>query len=486
MTTTPGDEGDQGALFSHGQGDVFARGASAGPPGASGASAGPPAPSGRRLVVETDGGSRGNPGHAGYGAVVREAGTGRVLAEWAGYLGIATNNVAEYMAVVNGLLASAELDPGATVEVRADSKLVVEQMSGRWKIKHADLRALAEQARAAFDPARVRYTWVPREQNTAADALANAVMDSHGQIRRNHDRPTAALRAVPGEVGVPWDVPAPASVRGPAHDAGPTADDAPATAAGAQVVAGNAQTTEEVVAARTNAPRMSGTPLPRMGGEPATVVLVRHGVTELTETGRYSGGDTPGPALSVQGRAQAERAAILVGRVGVDVWTDVPVPTAVVASPMVRTQETGAAVARSLGLPVVSDDRFAECRFGQWDGLTVPEIEAGWPGQVLDWATTADVRPPGGESLRDVGARVARGLRAVAARHQGATVVLAAHTVVIRAAVGLVGRLAPGHWSAVRIPPASLTIVRVWPRPDVDGRLVGDLTVVGCPSELVA
>lgn len=439
MTTTPGGPGHQGDLFA-------------------------PAPPGRPLVVETDGGSRGNPGHAGYGAVVREAGTGRVLAEWAGYLGIASNNVAEYTAVVNGLLAAAEIDPGATVEVRADSKLVVEQMSGRWRIKHAELRDLAEQARAAFDPARVRYTWVPREQNTAADALANAVMDSRGQIRRNHDRPSAALRAVPGEVGVPWEA-APADGPGPAD--GPRAP-------------------EEIVAARTNAPRMSGTPLPRVGGEPATVVLVRHGVTELTETGRYSGGDTPGPPLSAQGRAQADRAAALVGRVGVDVWTDLPVPTAVVTSPMVRARETGAAVARSLGVPVSNDDRFAECRFGDWDGLTVPQIEAGWPGQVLSWATTADLRPPGGESLRDVGARVARGLRDVAGRHQGATVVLAAHTVVIRAAVGLVGRLAPGHWSAVRIPPASVTIVRVWPRPDVDGRLVGDLTVVGCPSELGA
>ncbi|KAE8765162.1 bifunctional RNase H/acid phosphatase [Georgenia thermotolerans] len=408
----------------------------------------PPSGATRRLLVETDGGSRGNPGPGGYGAVVRDAATGRLLAERAAYLGVVSNNVAEYTGLVNGLRAAAEIDPGAAVEVRADSRLVVEQMSGRWKIKHAELGRLAEEARRAFDPARVRYTWVPRAQNTAADALANAVMDSRGQIARDH----AAGPAVPGEPGV---------VEAP----------------------GRGAASEARVAAAANTPRSSGTPLPRATGAPATLVLVRHGVTALTETGRYSGGDTAGPPLSDLGRAQAARAAALLKRVGDDVWPDLPTPGAVVASPMARARETGTALAGALGVPLRTDERFAECRFGDWDGLTVPEIEAGWPGGLLAWATSADVRPPGGESLRDVGARVARGLRDLA-DHQGATVALAAHTVVIRAAVGLVARMAPGHWSAVRIPPASLTIVRLWPDVDADGHLVGDLTVVGCPSEL--
>ena len=94
----------------------------------------------RRLVVEADGGSRGNPGPAGYGALVRDAGTGKVLAERAESVGRATNNVAEYGGLVAGLQAALDLDPTADVEVRMDSKLVVEQMSGRWKIKHPDMQ----------------------------------------------------------------------------------------------------------------------------------------------------------------------------------------------------------------------------------------------------------------------------------------------------------------------------------------------------------
>ncbi|MGI8716740.1 MAG: reverse transcriptase-like protein, partial [Lapillicoccus sp.] len=101
----------------------------------------------RRIVVEADGGSRGNPGVAGYGALVRDAGTGRVLAELAAPLGRVSNNVAEYCGLIAGLEAAMEVEPSADVEVRMDSKLVVEQMTGRWRIKHEDMRRLALQAR---------------------------------------------------------------------------------------------------------------------------------------------------------------------------------------------------------------------------------------------------------------------------------------------------------------------------------------------------
>jgi ribonuclease HI len=133
----------------------------------------------RRLLIEADGGSRGNPGVAGYGAVVRDAVTGEVLAEVYDGIGHATNNVAEYSGLLAGLRAGARLAPGADTEVRMDSKLVVEQMSGRWKIKHPDLRPLAMQAsQAARTLGRVTYTWVPRERNTDADRLANKAMDA--------------------------------------------------------------------------------------------------------------------------------------------------------------------------------------------------------------------------------------------------------------------------------------------------------------------
>ncbi len=135
--------------------------------------------SGRLLRVEADGGSRGNPGPAGYGALVRDGESGEVLREAAEAIGRATNNVAEYRGLLAGLRAAHELDPGARVEVAMDSKLVVEQMSGRWKIKHADMRALAAEAgQVARSFPSVSYRWIPRAQNSAADALANQAMDA--------------------------------------------------------------------------------------------------------------------------------------------------------------------------------------------------------------------------------------------------------------------------------------------------------------------
>lgn len=136
--------------------------------------------SGRRrlLIVEADGGSRGNPGHAGYGALVRDPESGAILVEKAGYLGKASNNVAEYSGLVAGLQLADEIDPSSRILVKMDSKLVVEQMEGRWKIKHADMRTLASKARSTVDPQRVRYEWIPRERNKDADRLSNEAMDA--------------------------------------------------------------------------------------------------------------------------------------------------------------------------------------------------------------------------------------------------------------------------------------------------------------------
>src|SRR5262249_34163450 len=131
-----------------------------------------------RLVVEADGGARGNPGPAGFGAVVRGPDAGEVLAERSGFLGTTTNNVAEYSGLIAGLSAAAELG-AREVEVRMDSKLVVEQMSGRWQIKHPGLRPLAAQAATLVrDFDAVRFEWIPRERNKLADALANKAVDA--------------------------------------------------------------------------------------------------------------------------------------------------------------------------------------------------------------------------------------------------------------------------------------------------------------------
>ncbi len=154
----------------------------------------------RQVIVEADGGSRGNPGPAGYGAVVFDASSHEVLAERKDFVGHATNNVAEYGGLIAGLQAAAEL--GATsVAVRMDSKLVVEQMAGRWRVKNEGLRPLADQAaalRAAFD--EVSFTWIPREQNTHADRLANEAMDlAAGEAAR----PVAAAPAWAPPSGTP-------------------------------------------------------------------------------------------------------------------------------------------------------------------------------------------------------------------------------------------------------------------------------------------
>ncbi|HWB38500.1 MAG TPA: reverse transcriptase-like protein, partial [Rugosimonospora sp.] len=147
-----------------------------------------------RVLVEADGGARGNPGPAGYGALVRDPETGEVLAERFASLGVATNNVAEYSGLIAGLAAAAELG-AREVEVRMDSKLVIEQMTGRWQIKHPALRPLAAQAAAhvaTFDT--VRFAWVPRERNRDADALANQAMDAAIGVEREAPLPPAAQK----------------------------------------------------------------------------------------------------------------------------------------------------------------------------------------------------------------------------------------------------------------------------------------------------
>ncbi len=129
----------------------------------------------RHFRLTADGGSRGNPGPAGYGAVVTE--NGKIIAELFDVIGTATNNVAEYSGLLAGLTHIHQLDKEATVEVAMDSKLVVEQMSGRWQIKHADMRDLAKQCRDAHSPSLVTYSWIPRDENSHADRLANKALD---------------------------------------------------------------------------------------------------------------------------------------------------------------------------------------------------------------------------------------------------------------------------------------------------------------------
>lgn len=404
----------------------------------------------RALVVEADGGSRGNPGPAGYGALVRDAATGRVITERAGYLGVTTNNVAEYSGLVAGLRAAAAIDPDAQVTVRMDSRLVVEQMSGRWKIKHDEMRRLAAEAKAAF-PRNVAYEWVPRAQNGAADRLANEAMDT---------AETAIVRDYgAGSVSGVESVAVPAGASAPDGDGGSRTDVEAPGAPGA----GPAEAA------------LAGAPVRADDDQPLTVVLACHGPT--APAAEFSGSSVPGPPLSARGRTCAAQLADLAYRIGRDAWTDLPRATAVVASPTARTRETAAAVGRRLGAAVTTDERFAEADLGEWEGLTAAEVDAGWPGLWHAFATGIS-SSPGGESLAEVGARVWGGLRDLVDGGTGRTVVVVGHAVPVGCAVGTVLGVPPTRWSRTRIAPASVTILRLW----ADG--TAELAAVGVPSDL--
>jgi ribonuclease HI len=138
----------------------------------------------RRLIVEADGGSRGNPGVAAGGSVVIDEATGEVLAELGVFVGVATNNVAEYNGMIAGVTRALAIDPSAELRIRLDSKLVVEQMSGRWKIKHPDMAQLAATARELLSGTPVVFEWIPRLENARADRMANESMDKKMSFAR--------------------------------------------------------------------------------------------------------------------------------------------------------------------------------------------------------------------------------------------------------------------------------------------------------------
>lgn len=130
------------------------------------------------LIGYFDGASRGNPGVAGAGSVIVDA-SGAELASRAEHLGRRTNNEAEYKGLIN-LLELARGIGAKRLTVRGDSKLVVSQMKGEWRIKEPRLAKLASEARSAAQGIDVVYEWVPRERNKRADELSNIAIDEAG------------------------------------------------------------------------------------------------------------------------------------------------------------------------------------------------------------------------------------------------------------------------------------------------------------------
>lgn len=363
------------------------------------------------LIVEADGGSRGNPGPAGSGAVVIDADTGEVILEIAKFIGVATNNVAEYTALKVGLEGALRINSSARILVRMDSKLVIEQMSGTWKIKHPDMIELAGAVQKIKTGHEVRFMWIPREQNSRADALANKAMDegSDSEVSAQGE----LLRSPIAE----FNQTGPSSVRAP-----------------------------------------SGVTEPL-----TTVVLIRHGRTHLTETKRISGRGGEDPKLSELGRADAKSAASAIARIGNSgPWSFLSPVSAIVSSPIQRAVDTANIIANELGLSVTMNDSIAEISFGDWDGFTNEEAKSKWPTEFAAWQGSWEIAPPNGEALADFDSRVMTGLFEIVAENAGRTVAIISHVMPIR---GIVRRAIAGGTSAYwapQISPCSISILRFW------------------------
>ena len=389
---------------------------------------------GPALIVEADGASRGNPGAAAYGAVLRDAATGAVVAETADTLGVATNNVAEYRGLIAGLRLAKDYNPHALVEVRMDSRLVVEQMSGNWKIKHPDMRPLALEAAAVYPPDQVTYRWVPREQNAAADRLANLALDKATRGERGTGNPgrvvsAAAATAPAARAAVP-DRPTLATGGGP----GPGVSSAVGSGGGPGVAPSGRE------ALRGWAPADLGSP--------TTLVLLRHGETALTAHKRFSG-IRQDVALSERGHHQAaEAAAALARRRTID---------AIVSSPLTRSRETADRVAAALGLPVETDDDLRECDFGEWEGLTFAEVQRQWPDDLTAWLASIEIAPPKGESIAEVATRVRRGRDRLIRHHPAETVLVVSHVTPIKQLVCLALGVEPSVVFRMELAPASIS-----------------------------
>lgn len=385
-----------------------------------------------KVIVEVDGGSRGNPGPAGFGAVVLSQDRSQVLGEQKQAIGVTTNNVAEYRGLIAGLEEARRLGADE-VAVSMDSKLVVEQMTGRWKVKHPGMAELHQQARAlasTFDS--VSYSWIPRERNTHADRLANEAMDAAAD--------PASDPVADGAIDLPAvTADPPASV----------AADPPASAIAVPPASAIAVPPAEWTGNR---------------GGPTRLLLLRHGQTELSRQRRYSGrGD---PELTDIGRRQAADAARYLSQKGGI--------AAVVSSPLQRARATATAAADALGLPVQVDDDLIETDFGEWEGLTFLEAAQRHPDVHGRWLRDTGLRPPGGESFDDVAQRVHRVRDRIVADYGPSTVLVVSHVTPIKTLLRLALAAGPTILHRLHLDLASLSIAEFYPDDGASVRLVND------------
>ncbi|MEY3326847.1 MAG: hypothetical protein RL044_800 [Actinomycetota bacterium] len=321
------------------------------------------------IFLYADGASRGNPGLAAYGVHIEDQG-GATIADFGEALGVATNNQAEYAAVVAGLRYLSTTSY-REITIRMDSKLVIEQLAGRWKINNPQLRELADQAKELLRDLEFWLEWIPREQNYKADANANSALDS-GNFTSNT------------EVYLELSSVQPRSIRAP-----------------------------------------------RQFVEPTTVVVVRHGHTINTEKNLISGGDGTDPELSQLGLNEAQGAAREIPKLLIQF--SLPDAAAVIHSPMVRTTQTAEIIAKQLSLDTVSDARLKEIGFGDWEMMEMAMLETDAIEQVAAWRGSLSVKPPNGESVLDMQGRVWDSLSDIIENYRGSTAIVATHMMPTRA-----------------------------------------------------
>ncbi|TMR23682.1 bifunctional RNase H/acid phosphatase [Nonomuraea turkmeniaca] len=383
-------------------------------------------------VIEADGGSRGNPGPAGYGAVVRDAADDQVLAETAEAIGVATNNVAEYRGLIAGLEAVLRLGgEGVPVAVRMDSKLVIEQMAGRWKVKHEGLRPLALEAAGLARRLRVtEWTWIPRERNKHADRLANEAMDAAAKgLTWKAGGTTDAAGGTTDAAGGTTDLTGGGT--GAGREGGPRSPERARASAARQTDLLDAGAISEISAPTASVAaaqqRVKGTrtgtgwaPLTRVA---TSLLLLRHGETELSLERRFSGlGDAE---LTANGLAQASAAADRLSR-------EPYRPEVIVTSPLRRARQTAAAVAERTGLDVEVADDLREADFGAWEGHTFTEVQRKWPAELAAWLADPAAAPPGGESFATTAHRIEAARERLVERYEGKTVLAVSHVTPIK------------------------------------------------------
>lgn len=368
-----------------------------------------------KLIIYADGGSRGNPGIAGSGTVVYAADGTTVLREIVYVVGKkASNNVAEYHGLLRGLEAAVEL--GADdVDFYMDSRLVVEQMNGRWKIKHPDMKQLGLQAQKLMQQlGAVHLSWVRRNDNKVADALSNEAMDA------------AAEGHAPGVVDRGDE---PDNVRDEPGDVGdePDAEKSPAT---------------------------TGTHASWTGAtcQPTTLILVRHGQTSYSAEHRYCGHSDI--ALTETGMRQAAASATAVAERG-----DIDL---VVSSPLQRCQTTAKMIAEKTGAQLETHDALIEANFGNWEGLTFQQAQDDDAELHDAWITDASLTPPEGESLAQVHRRVREFRKQLVAQHPGKTIAVVSHVNPIKSLIRQGLNAGPATFSHLFLDLASIAVVKFY------------------------